>query len=318
LCRAGHLAQTLNEPRAADYLEQALVLARTIGYVAFEAEASVILGIMAEDRGDYAAAEEYLAVGHQLNEQAGLSWGQIVATYHLGVVAYGRGDMARATALLEEARAAALALDDPLVPAWSLVYLALIACAENELSRAAELLRQDLPPEPTSGLRHLDWNSLEAAAVLASLIGEAESTARLFGAAVTAAQGRPRALPESVATERAEAAARQRIGDHAYEEAWEAGQRMRLEEARAVVERVLTAAEGTGLRLTVDRDGGHLTPREREVLRLLVEGKTDQEIADCLFLSRRTVTTHASNLFAKLGVTNRVEATALAVREGLV
>ena len=147
-----------------------------------------------------------------------------MADYHLGVVAYGRGDLPRATALLEEARAAALALDNSLVPAWSLDYLALVACAQNEPGRAAELLRQYLPPDPTSGLRHQYWATLEAVAVLASLIGEAESAARLFGAAATAAHGRPRALPEAVAYEHAEAAARQRIGDRAYEEAWEAGQ----------------------------------------------------------------------------------------------
>jgi DNA-binding NarL/FixJ family response regulator len=93
---------------------------------------------------------------------------------------------------------------------------------------------------------------------------------------------------------------------------------MRSSETQAEVDRVLTAVEGTGVRITADRDGGQLTPREREVLTLLVQGKTDQEIADDLFLSRRTVTTHTSNLFAKLGVANRVEATARAVREGLV
>ena len=71
LSRVGHLAQTLNEPRAASYLEQALALARTIGYVAYEAEASVLLGIMAEDRGDYAAAEEHLATGRRLNRAGG-------------------------------------------------------------------------------------------------------------------------------------------------------------------------------------------------------------------------------------------------------
>jgi tetratricopeptide (TPR) repeat protein len=223
LCRAGHLAQTLNEPRAATYLEQALTLARTIGYVEFEAQASVLLGILAEDRGDYAQAEAYLAVGRRLNEQAGLTWARTVADYHLGVVAYGRGDMARATTLLVEARAAALALDDPLVPAWSLDYLALIACGENEPGRAAELLRQGLSAVPRGGSGHQDWQFLETVAVLASLIGDAESTARLFGAAVTAAQARPRALPESAASEQAEAAARQQIGDHAYEEAWGAG-----------------------------------------------------------------------------------------------
>jgi predicted ATPase/DNA-binding CsgD family transcriptional regulator len=317
LCRVGHLAQTLDEPRAARYLEQALALARTIGYEDYEAEASVLLGIMAEDRGDYAAAEEHLASGRQKNEQAGNTWGRIVADYHLGVVAYGRGDLPRATVLLEGARAAALAVDNSLVPAWSLEYLALVACQQGDLARAAELLRQVLPPDPTSGLRHQYWATLEAVAVLASLIGEAQSTARLSGAAATAAHGRPRALPEAVAYKRAAAAARQRIGDHAYEEAWEAGQRMRPEEARVEVERVLTLAKGSGSRTTSDRNSSQLTPRERQVLQLLVEGRSNPEIAAALFVSPRTAETHVTHILAKLDVTSRAEAAAHAVRVGL-
>jgi DNA-binding CsgD family transcriptional regulator/tetratricopeptide (TPR) repeat protein len=317
LCKVGHLAQTLDEPRAARYLEQALALARSIGDGDSEAEASVLLGILAEDRGDYATAEEHLASGRRLNEQVGNSWRRLVADYHLGVVAYGRGDLPRATALLEEVHAAALALDNSLIPTWILDYLALVACAQNEPGRAAELLRQVLPPDPTSTLRHQHWATLEAVAVLASLIGEAESAARLSGAAVTAAHGRPRALPEGAAYEHAEAMARQRIGDRAYQEAWEAGQRLRPEEAMAEVNRVLIAAEGTGLRTSPDRDGARLTPREREVLLLLVEGRSNPDIAEALFVSPRTAETHVTHILAKLGVTTRAEAAAHAVRVGL-
>jgi DNA-binding CsgD family transcriptional regulator len=60
-----------------------------------------------------------------------------------------------------------------------------------------------------------------------------------------------------------------------------------------------------------------LSPREREVLCLLPTGKTDQEIADELFISRRTVTTHVENICTKLEVRNRTEAAAFAVRYGL-
>ncbi|MDP9356296.1 MAG: helix-turn-helix transcriptional regulator [Chloroflexota bacterium] len=60
-----------------------------------------------------------------------------------------------------------------------------------------------------------------------------------------------------------------------------------------------------------------MTDREREVLRLLVAGKTDREIADVLFVSRRTAEWHARNVMGKLGATNRVEAAAVALRLGL-
>ena len=61
-----------------------------------------------------------------------------------------------------------------------------------------------------------------------------------------------------------------------------------------------------------------LTPRELDVLRLLVEGHSDREIGEALFIGARTVQTHVANLFAKLGVNARAEAAAVAVRRGLV
>jgi len=63
---------------------------------------------------------------------------------------------------------------------------------------------------------------------------------------------------------------------------------------------------------------GWLTPREREVLALLAEGKSNPAIAEALSISQRTVTTHLSRLYAKLDVSTRSEAIALAMRTGLV
>jgi two-component system NarL family response regulator len=61
-----------------------------------------------------------------------------------------------------------------------------------------------------------------------------------------------------------------------------------------------------------------LTPREMAVLRLLVAGKANREIADLLSITEGTVKTHVAHLFGKLGVTSRTEAVATAVRRGLV
>lgn len=60
-----------------------------------------------------------------------------------------------------------------------------------------------------------------------------------------------------------------------------------------------------------------LTDREREVLRLIAAGWSNQAIADVLFISRKTASVHASNIFDKLGAANRAEAAAIAHRLGL-
>ena len=61
-----------------------------------------------------------------------------------------------------------------------------------------------------------------------------------------------------------------------------------------------------------------LTPRETEVLTLVARGFTNAELAEEMFVSTRTITTHLSNIFNKLGVTNRSRAIALAHSEGLI
>ena len=64
--------------------------------------------------------------------------------------------------------------------------------------------------------------------------------------------------------------------------------------------------------------GDELTDREREVLGLLVEGLSNQEIADKLFLGIGTVKFHVRNIYSKLGVDNRVAAVTLAMQRHLV
>jgi two-component system response regulator DesR len=64
-------------------------------------------------------------------------------------------------------------------------------------------------------------------------------------------------------------------------------------------------------------DEPRLTPREREVLRLLSKGQTNKEIGAELFLSPETVRTHVHKAVVRLGVRNRTEAVAKGLREGL-
>jgi DNA-binding CsgD family transcriptional regulator len=61
-----------------------------------------------------------------------------------------------------------------------------------------------------------------------------------------------------------------------------------------------------------------LTKREIEVLTLVIEGKSSKEVADMLYVSKRTVDFHLANIYDKLQVTNRVQAFRRAARLGLI
>ena len=61
-----------------------------------------------------------------------------------------------------------------------------------------------------------------------------------------------------------------------------------------------------------------LSPREMEVLALISESMTNEEIADKLFLSPKTVKTHLRNIFSKSGIRNRVEAALLYTRHAMM
>jgi NarL family two-component system response regulator LiaR len=76
-------------------------------------------------------------------------------------------------------------------------------------------------------------------------------------------------------------------------------------------------------RMSAARDPTHkvsalsdLTPRELEILQLLANGLSNQAMAEALFISDRTVQTHLTSVFAKMGVTSRLEAVLVAIRRG--
>jgi len=61
-----------------------------------------------------------------------------------------------------------------------------------------------------------------------------------------------------------------------------------------------------------------LTPREQEIVKLIAEAHTNDEIADMLVISKKTVERHRANILEKLGMSDRVELTRYAIRRGLV
>ncbi len=97
----------------------------------------------------------------------------------------------------------------------------------------------------------------------------------------------------------------------AAEALWRSGRALSLDEASA-------EALTTTLTLQKPNEDKHgLSPREAEVIRLVAQGKTDMQIADTLFIGRRTASTHVQNIYNKIGVSTRAEAAVWAVRNGL-
>jgi DNA-binding CsgD family transcriptional regulator len=73
-----------------------------------------------------------------------------------------------------------------------------------------------------------------------------------------------------------------------------------------------------GVEVTAQPEGIRLTPRERDILRLLADGLSDKEMAAELRMGRRTVSTHVATIRAKLDAPSRSAAAAIAVRDRLV
>ncbi len=83
-----------------------------------------------------------------------------------------------------------------------------------------------------------------------------------------------------------------------------------------IARKVLRQFSGGSTRQKQQEAYESLTEREQEVLELLAEGKTNKEIAESLIISDRTVQTHLSNIFSKMGVGSRTEAVLEAIRRG--
>jgi DNA-binding CsgD family transcriptional regulator len=117
--------------------------------------------------------------------------------------------------------------------------------------------------------------------------------------------------------------ARARLGEAGFSAAWEAGRALTLDQAASEALAVAEAIRDDLARrkpAVAEIEPGEkfgLTARELEVWRLIAEGRSNQEVADALFISPRTAQTHTTHLLAKLGVTSRNAATALAHRLGV-
>jgi non-specific serine/threonine protein kinase len=116
--------------------------------------------------------------------------------------------------------------------------------------------------------------------------------------------------------ERAAALARSRLSASAFAANWAEGQRIAPEAAVAEALAHVAAAATAPATAPSPHPAG-LTRREMEVVQLVAHGLTSAAVAERLSVSPRTVTTHLTAIYRKLGVTSRTEATRAALERGL-
>jgi len=281
-----------------------------------------MIGFIALAQGDYDCAEEFALQANALSQHIDDRGALMTYRIHLGEVAYGRRDFERAATLMEESLALFRRFGSAFDRAVVLGYLALIRCDQGQIADAASLLAEALPlwQDLNSQENISEW--LADAATLATAVGSLALGVRLMASAVTLRDAVKHAftLPERAAYERAEQVQREAMGKGGFDQAWQVGTAMSVQQAVAdactFLDQLQEAITASGPDHGPNRFG--VTARERDVLRLLVQGQSDKEIAESLFIGVRTVETHVSSLLGKLDARNRAEAAAIATREHLL
>jgi ATP/maltotriose-dependent transcriptional regulator MalT len=277
------------------------------------------LGLVAERRGDHERAVAYLEEALPIARLVGDDWQTCITLGNLGEANYDRGDYARGEALFHEALDLARQIGDTFGVAVNLYCLGNCVFNLGDVGGALVRFRESLEQCVALGERHLASRALDSLGIALHQAGHSRSGSRLLGAAS--------ALRESIgdalyAEENAKLKARiqevqDRLGEAVYIAAWESGRTLPFEQAAREA-----LAQTDAALLSFKTAPAHalagLTVREGEVLRLLCEGYSDKEIADRLYISSRTASSHVQAVIGKLGVDSRTAAVAAAFRGGLV
>jgi predicted ATPase/class 3 adenylate cyclase/DNA-binding CsgD family transcriptional regulator len=191
---------------------------------------------------------------------------------------------------------------------WALMTRALstraqVAIAQGEPEQAERDAHDALASVP-EGVRHMGTSdTLECLATVTGGIGNYREAARLYGSAAAIRQrmGAVRFKVWDPGYEASVAALRNVMGEADFEAAWAEGAALSTEEALAYAKR------GRGERKRPTTGWASLTPTERDVVRLVSEGLGNNGIATRLFVSPRTVQSHLTHVYTKLGLTSRVQ-----------
>jgi DNA-binding CsgD family transcriptional regulator len=298
-------------------------------------ELHVLSGSAAEARGDLREIRQHL------RNTTAPQWALPLAAME-AELARGEGDLDAAHAIVGRGLTGLTPGEDPRYR-WPLMSLAMRVEAERAIrardeglevpagveTRAADLLRDADTIGITTPSDHGHLALLQAE--YARLRGVDETAA--WGAAVGATRGMHQPYCVAYALLRqaealvsaGESAAAEASASEAQTLAAGLGATPLLAEVDALIRRARLRPEGQASAGEPDAAAGTditdpfgLTPREREVLSLVADGCSNNQIAQQLFISRATASVHVSNILSKLGVTTRVQAAALAHRRGLV
>jgi predicted ATPase/DNA-binding NarL/FixJ family response regulator len=288
-----------------------------------QAVSNNILAQIAYDRGDYPTARYYSERSLIIEGQLGNAWSMAYSLTNLGKVAYAEGDYAAATRLFTESLERRRAMGDARGEAICHNRLGDAAAAVGDTASADAHYGRSLALFNAIGNR---WGqaavciskgrlaagqgrSAEAAELLIAALRLAIATGSLPQVAVVfrliAPLVRPHDAPWAAELERLAAGP-------------ESGERLREHAVRLLAWQYRGAPPPASEALARPALPGGLTAREVEVLRLVARGLTDAQVADELVLSRRTVSTHLSSIYGKLGIGSRSAATRFAMEHGLV
>jgi non-specific serine/threonine protein kinase len=229
----------------------------------------------------------------------------------LGEVEQGIADFEQALAEVREAGSDGVTIVILIHFGWQLIALGETAQARGLFEEALALV-VDYPGFHLTGL------PLFGLAMIAAREGTTATAARRLGAAEELRIRNGVVIPAFMRDQidRATALAKEALGAEPFAVAWDAGRA----NPEVVIADALGEREASAAATGESRDAAArgLTARERDVLRLLVAGDTDKEIAAALGISRRTVAFHVAAIRAKLDAPSRTAAATIAVRNGLV
>jgi DNA-binding CsgD family transcriptional regulator len=255
-----------------------------------------------------------------LNQELGDPFWIALSLIEVGEAACNTGDLVRAAVLRDEGLALSRSIGAAFLLALGLPGAVEMRLARGQPEQALTLCHEALQLASDFGPACIA-NALTGAAAVTTAHEQPRQAARLLGAVQTLCErmGRQYA-PATNMHRRVMATTRTQLGASAWAAAWDEGRALSLDEATAeAVAATTEAGSVTSLRSAPSPAGAvGLTAREREILELVVGGKSNPEIGTLLFISHRTVATHLRNVYDKLGVTGRAAAISAAIRRDLI